>query len=295
MTATAIPRVVVCAGGLGTRVASWTRYLPKEFYPVQGRPAIVHLLDEIAALGPAEVVVVCHPYYERFTTWARTVFSQDGHDSYHRAAQRPCVPTPAAALTLSFISQRGPYADITSVLNGASHLACSEGLYVAFADNLYPDSNPLMPLRAVDPGCTAVLARPYQRDLAASRGVIIARYEHGRLRMLGLAEKPGPDAARELERRYGPGGLRLLEGRARLSADFVRFTRAYQPPARTEPKLALALALADYTVNHPVTVITTTSQVVDLGTRPDSGLGHAPEHLVEKPVRAAKDDEVADL
>ena len=38
------------------------RYIPKEFYPVDGRPGIVHLLEEIAALGPAEVVIVCHPY-----------------------------------------------------------------------------------------------------------------------------------------------------------------------------------------------------------------------------------------
>jgi UTP-glucose-1-phosphate uridylyltransferase len=263
MTATAIPRVVVCAGGLGTRVASWTRYLPKEFYPVEGRPGLVHLLEEIAVLGPAEVTVVCHPYYERFTAWARTAFSQDGHDRYIRAAQQPGPPAPAAALTLSFITQCGPYADITSVLNGASHFASGEDLYVAFADNLYPASNPLLALRSVAPGCTAVLARPYQRTLAAGRGVIITRCDSGRLLMTGMAEKPAPDAARELEHRYGPANLRLLEGRARLTADFVRFARAYQPPDGTEPKLALALAA--YARMHPVAIITTTSQVIDLG------------------------------
>jgi UTP-glucose-1-phosphate uridylyltransferase len=274
MTATGIPRVVVCAGGLGTRVASWTRYLPKEFYPVGGRPGIVYLLEEIAALGPAEVTVVCHPYYERFTAWARKAFSQDGHDSYDRAAQQPDLPPPAAALTLRFITQRGPYADITSVLNGAGHLACREDLYVAFADNLYPGSNPLLALRAVTPGCTAVLARPYQRDGATSRGVVIARRDNGRWLMLGLAEKPRPETALALERRYGPANLRLLEGRARLTADLVRFASAYQPPAGTEPKLALAVAA--YARTHPVAVITTTSQVIDLGTRPASPQGHEP-------------------
>jgi hypothetical protein len=30
----------------------------------------VHLLDEIARSGPADVVIVCHPYYETFTGWA---------------------------------------------------------------------------------------------------------------------------------------------------------------------------------------------------------------------------------
>ena len=258
---------MVCAGGLGARVADWTRYLPKEFYPVGGRPAIVHLLEEIAALGPAQVTVVCHPYYERFTAWARTAFSQDCHASYSRAARRRDPPPPAAALALSFITQRGPYADITSVLNGADHLACREDLFVAFADNLYPGSNPLLALRAVAPGCAAVLARPYQRGEATSRGVVIVRRDNGRWLMLGLAEKPRPETALVLERRYGPANLRLLEGRARLTADFVRFASAYQQPAGTEPKLALAVAA--YARTHPVIVITTTSQVIDLGTRPD--------------------------
>jgi NDP-sugar pyrophosphorylase family protein len=51
MTGRPLARVVVAAGGLGTRVSSWSRYLPKEFYPVDGRPGIAHLLDEIAALA----------------------------------------------------------------------------------------------------------------------------------------------------------------------------------------------------------------------------------------------------
>jgi UTP-glucose-1-phosphate uridylyltransferase len=128
MTRTEVTRVVVCAGGLGTRMSSWARYIPKEFYPVDGRPGIVHLLDEIAALGPAEAVIVCHPYYDAFTSWARAALSQDGHDSYHHAARLPAAASPAAALTVSFITQHGPYADITSVLNGASYLAPHEDL-----------------------------------------------------------------------------------------------------------------------------------------------------------------------
>jgi UTP-glucose-1-phosphate uridylyltransferase len=43
-------RIVVAAGGLGTRASAWSRYLPKEFYPVDGRPGIAWLLDEIAGL-----------------------------------------------------------------------------------------------------------------------------------------------------------------------------------------------------------------------------------------------------
>ena len=263
MTRTDATRVVVCAGGLGTRIASWARYIPKEFYPVDGRPGIVHLLEEIAALGPAEVVIVCHPYYDAFTSWARAALSQDGHDSYHHAARLPAAALPLAALTVSFITQDGPYADITSVLNGAGYLGPHEDLYVAFADNLYRGENPLLALQAAPPGCPAVLARPYQPELAASRGVIATRRHQGQLLMLDLAEKPAPDAARALEQRYGTRNLLLLEGRARLTAGFIRFAPGYQTPAGTEPKLALAIAA--YARTHPVVVTTTSSHVIDLG------------------------------
>jgi hypothetical protein len=151
-------RVVVCAGGLGTRTASWSRYIPKEFYPVGGRPGIVHLLEEIAQLAPAEVVIVCHPYYRMFTAWARTALGQQAHDRYARQARLRPEGYPAAGLTVSFITQRGPYADLTSVLNGADHLAVQGDMYIAFADNLYPQDDPAHPrlhrLRPRPPGTT---------------------------------------------------------------------------------------------------------------------------------------------
>jgi UTP-glucose-1-phosphate uridylyltransferase len=266
MTGGSVIQVVVCAAGLGTRISGWARYIPKEFYPVDGRPGLAHLLEEIAHAGPAEVVIVSHPYYDAFTSWARTALSQRGHDTYARTARLPGAASPAARLPVTFISQRGPYADLTSVLNGADHLAAPGDLYVAFADNLYPGGNPLLTLRAVPPGHPAVLARAYQPELAASRGVIAAVRHGGQLLMHDLAEKPSPTVARSLEQRYGAGNLLLLEGRARLTAGFLRFARSYQPPAGTEPKLALALAA--YARTHSVVVAATTSHVIDLGTHP---------------------------
>lgn len=111
MTRAKVIHVVVCADGLGTRIAGWARYIPKELYPVEGRPGIVHMLEEISVLGPAEVVIVCHPYYDAFTTWARAALSPDGHDSYLHAARLPAAASPTAGFTFSFITQHGPYAD----------------------------------------------------------------------------------------------------------------------------------------------------------------------------------------
>lgn len=269
MTGSDAARVVVCAGGLGTRTASWSRYIPKEFYPVGGRPGIVHLLEEIAQLAPAEVVIVCHPYYRMFTAWARTTLSQQAHDRYARLARLRPEGYPAAGLTVSFITQRGPYADLTSVLNGVDHLAAQGDMYVAFADNLYPQDDPLLALRRAPQGMPAVLARPYQPQLAASRGVIAATPHHGQFLVRELTEKPDPATAEELERRYGARNLLLLEGRARLTPGFIAFARGHQAPPGSEPKLALTLAA--YARTRPISVITTTSQVIDLGTNPARG------------------------
>jgi UTP-glucose-1-phosphate uridylyltransferase len=235
-------RVVVCAGGLGTRIAGWARYIPKEFYPVDGRPGIVHLMEEIAQAAPAEAVVVCHPYYRGFTAWARTVLSEDAHDEYTRAARLPASPAPAAGVTVTFIAQSGPYADLSSVLNGAAYFRQPGDLYIAFADNLYPSTNPLCALRAAGYGYTAVLASDYQRELAATYGVMVTAQRDGQFLLRDLIEKPDPRTARELERRYGRHRLRLLEGRARLTPDFIGYARSYQTPPGTEPKLSAVIA-----------------------------------------------------
>jgi len=262
-------KVVVAAGGLGTRVCSWARYLPKEFWPVDGRPGIVHILEEIAQLGPAHVVIVHHPYYQAFADWARQALSPHGRARYLRAAARPLTGhDPAGDLTVDFVAQHGPYADLTSILNAADHFAAApamgpDQMYVAFSDNLYPGSSPLLALRA-SPAAPAVLARPYQAELAGRRGVIVTTAPDNR--MLDLVEKPDPITARNLERHHGTDNLMLLEGRARLTREFIAFARTHTAPAGSEPKLALAIGA--YSRTRQVLVIPADSEVIDLGSPP---------------------------
>jgi hypothetical protein len=131
-------RVVLAAGGLGTRVHHWARYRPKEFYPVGGRPGIAWILEEIAGLGAGHVVIVYHPYYRAFAEWAGQALSPSGETRYRRAAGRPIADRwTARGRRISFIAQHGRYGDLTSVLNGADHFPAAGDLYVAFADNLY--------------------------------------------------------------------------------------------------------------------------------------------------------------
>jgi UTP-glucose-1-phosphate uridylyltransferase len=259
--------VVVAAGGLGTRVHPWARFIPKEFYPVAGRPGITLLLEEIAALGTARVAIVYHPYYEQFAVWARQVLSRPGRARYSDAAGT-CIPDAVPpGLTVSLIPQHGAYGDLTSVLNGAGYLAARDGLHVAFADNLYPGPEPLPLLRDACPGDVTVLASRYRRAMAGSRGILITRpglFPAEPRRVLALAEKPGLAEATDLEAAHGPGNLLMLEGRARLTAGFLEFACSRQDAGPgSEPKLALAIGA--YARRHPVFAVPRDGEVIDLG------------------------------
>ena len=109
----------------------------------------------------------------------------------------------------------------------------------------------------------AVIARPYQPELAAQRGVIATIECDARRLVAGLTEKPGPSVARALEQRHGAGNLLLLEGRGRVTADFIRFARAFSIPPGVEPKLALTIGA--YAAAHPVAAVETSCEVIDLG------------------------------
>jgi len=257
--------VVIAAGGLGTRVHPWSQFIPKEFYPVAGRPGITLLLQEISALGAVRVAIVYHPYYEQFAKWGRQVLSPGGHVRYSREAGTNVPAAVPPGVTVSLIPQRGPYGDLTSVINGADYLTARESLYTAFADNLYPAASPIELLRHTTSD-VAVLASAYRRELAPTRGILITTpaADGEPQQVQSLIEKPGQAQARALEDKHGTANLLMLEGRARLTASFIQFARNHQQAAPGgEPKLALALGA--YAREHQVVAVPAKANVIDLG------------------------------
>ena len=185
--------------------------------------------------------------------------------AYQRAALLPRTDLPLSEqLDLTFIPQRGRYADVTSVLNGADHLRAVGDVFVAFADNLNPHHKPPLALAAVAAGQTAVLVRPYRRAEAGHRGVVISGRDGAELVLTDLIEKPSPERARKLEDQHGKSNLWLLEGRARLTRAFVDQLRHAPTDPGTEPKLSLAIR-RHATSSGPVRLVITHSAVTDLG------------------------------
>ncbi|MGW0708200.1 hypothetical protein ACWD4G_19970 [Streptomyces sp. NPDC002643] len=269
MTTVAVAPVVIAAGGLGTRVGGWSPYLPKEFRPVDGRPGLAHIVDEVGAMGAARAVVVHHPYYTPLTAWSRRVLAPGALARYQEIARQPVEEhRPADRVQVDFIAQRGRYADVTSVLEGAEHLLSGD-VYVVFADNVDP-THAALPLlaAAVTPGVPAVLATPFDVDSAGHHGVIVCAGTGPVRTMVGLVEKPSPSRARQLVTEHGADGLRLLQGRMRITQGLLRDLATAARSSAAEPKLSLTLAA--YARTAPIHVVTTTRPMADLGLA-DSG------------------------
>lgn len=257
--------VIIAAGGLGTRVHPWSRFIPKEFFPVGQRPGILHLFDEIRAAGPANVYFVYNPYYEPFIGWIRHLLS-GGVEQYDTAVHRLGSERRLPAFSLDgihveFIPQNGQYADLSSVLNGAARVS-SEQFLVVFADNLYVDANPSVALRHGEPAYPRVLVRRFCPAEVERRGVVVAPRVAGRRRVLEVIEKPTPRAALALVSQWGEDNLFMVEGRFLLTRDFVTNVVPNLCRAAGEPKLSLAIG--EYARTHPVEIVITTSRVMDL-------------------------------
>ncbi|MET9142948.1 NTP transferase domain-containing protein [Streptomyces sp. NPDC004042] len=259
-----VPPVVIAAGGLGTRVGNWSPYLPKELRPVGGRPGLTHIVDEVAAAGSDRTVVVHHPYYTPLIDWTRQVLGPGALARYRTLTnQIPTQPKAADRVRVEFIAQRGRYADVTSVLNGAEHL-CTGEVYVVFADNVDPTHAALSSLgAATPPGIPAVLAAPFDLGLAETHGVIICAGEGSVRTMVDLIEKPSRGQAARLAADCGVDNLRLLRGRMRVTPRLLDYLSASEQNLITEPKLSLVLAA--YAKVYRVDVVTSTRPFIDLG------------------------------
>ena len=173
-------------------------------------------------------------------------------------------------LNVSFLPQQDCYGDLSSVLTAAGQITAPRFL-VAFADNLYPDANPLHSLHHAQDDGPALLARPFTIAEAHRRGVIIAPVRDGHRYVMDIAEKPDPAEALALLSRWGQDNLYVVEGRFLLTSHFLASIDQNRCRAAGEPKLSLALG--HYAQSHPVAVVTTTSRVVDLAShQPQSDL-----------------------
>ena len=251
--------VVVAAGGLGTRVHGWARFIPKEFYPVGGRPGIARLLEEIAArsarprgghrlppllravrrLGPPGAQPQRPlPLRPRGRDWRSRPPSPRALTRHPHPAARP-LRRPDLRLQRRRPPRR-PGRACTSRSPTTSTRGPARLQLLRDAGDVAVARQHLPPRARAQSGASSSPAR----QPTGNRG-----------RSGPWSRSPDPAQARALEEQHGTAEPALCsEGRARLTAPFIRFARDRQHAApRSEPKLALALGA--YAREHQVVAV----------------------------------------
>ncbi len=195
-----IRKVVIPAAGLGTRFLPATKAQPKEMLPVVDKPIIQYVVEEAAASGIEDVIIV--------TGWQKR--SIEDHFDYpyelekrllesHKTNELEEIKRISDLANFIYIRQRGTYGNGTPVLN-ARHLLGDEPFAVIWGDEfIYANPPRLKQMLEVYErhGCSVIsgVRIPDRTQLSRYGIADIEPVEPGVFRIKDIVEKPQPDQA----------------------------------------------------------------------------------------------------
>jgi len=195
-TKSPVRRAVLPVGGRGTRMYPATAAVPKELLPIGNRPILEFALEEIAAAGIEEIVLV--------TAKGKSAIEDFVEDWTARRAPRTRV---------AYVRQRSPKGLGDAILC-AQHLVADASFAVLLPDDVlhgHPSSLQLLIEAHRETQRASVLLQPISDEETRSYGVArIASDAGGRLWIDDLLEKPGPERAPS---RFGVVGRYVLPPR----------------------------------------------------------------------------------
>jgi UTP--glucose-1-phosphate uridylyltransferase len=253
-----IRKVVVPAGGLGTRMLPASKVIPKEMLPVIDTPAIQLIVEEAVASGIEEVIIVTREdkrslleHFELTSTLELYLESNNRSDclALLRKSNRP--------VRITIVVQEQPLGLGHAVLQ-AREVIGDEPFAVMLPDDIFISVQPclLEIITAAERVNSSVVAL---RKIAANElsrfGVVNVLSSSDRYcELRGLVEKPRPDEA--------PSDLGVL-GRYILSPDIFQALEAY--PSGTGCEIQLTDGLSALTKTASVYGYEVEAKHFDLG------------------------------
>jgi UTP--glucose-1-phosphate uridylyltransferase len=266
-------KAVVPAAGLATRFLPATKAVPKELLPVVDRPVLQYIIEEAAAAGIVDILLVTgRGKTSMVDHFDRQPYLESKLEMKGDLERLAAVRRPSELAEIYTCRQAEPLGLGHAVSCGESHVG-SEPFAVLLGDEFVEEEQPLLPtmldlqaetggivlaLGEVDPSDTARYgiasvseAEPAVAMVASGASGISAAF-----RVTGLVEKPKPDKA--------PSNLAVL-GRYILPASIFDAIRRIKPGAGGELQLtdAMELLLSEGVPVHGV---------VYTGTRYDTGM-----------------------
>jgi len=202
-----IRKAVIPAAGYGTRFLPATKAQPKEMLPVVDKPIIQYVVEEIAAAGIKDIVIV--------TGWQKR--SIEDHFDYPFELEKRLeeagkikelkeVRRIAELANFIFIRQKGRYGNAAPVIN-AEHLVGNEPFAVVWGDEfIYANPPRLKQMINVfnKYQCSVISAVKVKKEEAYRYGIARVKPMRGNIcRILEIVEKPTPEEAPSLLATHG--------------------------------------------------------------------------------------------
>lgn len=241
-----VTKAVIPVAGLGTRMLPATKAIPKEMLPVVDRPLIQYVIEEAAAAGITEVILVSHSSKNSIENHFDTSFELE--TQLEKRVKRSLLDEVRSInpKNLTVISVRQPVAlGLGHAILCAAPVVGNEPFAVLLPDvlidkynsNLKQDNLKAMISRYEQTGTSQIMVEAVPRDLVSSYGIVDLAgqpIEQGQsVSLRAMVEKPDADEA--------PSNM-AITGRYVLSPTVMEILSFTQPGAGDEIQLTDALA-----------------------------------------------------
>ena len=196
-----VRKAVIAAAGFGTRFLPQTKAMPKEMLPIVDKPIIQYIVEELAAAGIEDIVIVTgyhkrsvEDHFDHISADLRTNLKQGGKTELLEQTKKI-----SDLANFAYVRQKGPYGTATPLLN-VSHLIGDEPFIYTFADDLIiaePDGFSQMIDLYEELGGSILPCITVDQKEDFDRYGFVAGEEvrPGIIRASGIVEKPGADNA----------------------------------------------------------------------------------------------------
>jgi UTP--glucose-1-phosphate uridylyltransferase len=261
-------KAVIPTAGLGTRFLPATKATPKEMLPVIDKPAIQYVVEEAAAAGLTDVLMVTgrnkRPVEDHFDRAYELENALEAKGDFERLA---AVRASSELATVHYVRQGDPRGLGHAVLCAEPHVG-NEPFAVLLGDDLIDARDPLLSrmiqVQAKYGGSVVALIAvdPDLIHLYGSAATLPVTGESDLLRITDLIEKPAPGTA--------PSNLSVV-GRYVLAPEIFGVLRETKPGRAGEIQLtdALRVLAADSAIGGPVHGVLFTGRRYDTGDRAD--------------------------
>lgn len=231
-----VRKAVIPAAGLGTRFLPATKAQPKEMLPIVDKPTIQYIIEEAAAAGIEDIIVVTgrnkrsiEDHFDR-SIELEMELEKDGKDEMLKM-----VKDITEIANIHFIRQKQPLGLGHAVLT-ASHFIGNEPFAVLLGDDVVISKKPCLQqmIEVFDEYQTSIVGvQKVSDEVVHKYGIVDGKsVDDGVYKVKGLVEKPSLEEA--------PSNIAIL-GRYILTPEIFRFLETQEKGAGGEIQLTDAM------------------------------------------------------